>query len=631
MAEFEDPSDRRYLHPFTNCTDCGARFSVVRDLPYDRPLTSMAPFAMCSECDAEYRDPTTRRFHAQTTNCPECSPRYHLLDRGGAPVAGDPFEGFAHRIMAGQLGVMKGWGGMHIVCLPERSDALRERYHRPAKPFALLVRDIDSARSIAKMTPFEEEMLQGPVRPIVLVRKNDKDALQAVAPGLGNVGLMLPYTPAQMLLFKHVDGDTLVFTSANLPGEPIVTTRQQALGLDLDIFLLHDREIVQRADDSVLKVWRDRRLFIRRSRGMVPTPLMAGHARSVLALGAQLNVAAAITKEGKLFLTQYIGDSGRQPTQRFLEEAVAHFRRMFGVDTLEAVAADMHPRYSTLRLARKWEEDMDVPMVRVQHHHAHAASLILEHGADEAVVVTIDGLGYGPDGTLWGGEVLRATPSGYDRLGHLEELPMVGGEAAVFEPRRLVWAAHHLLGSRDYPDRIASDEEARIWEIVVDQAPRTSGMGRFLDAVAVHLGIADRMTYDGEPAMRLESLLEQGKDRPEWGFETTRTTSGQVDVLRVLDTLFGIEPSNHQERCDAAYGAVRAVVTGLADTAVDAAVERGLPIGVTGGVAYSIPIMEIIAERASSSGVELLTHDRIPPGDGGISAGQALIAGVGLD
>ena len=630
MAEFRDPSDRRYHNPFTNCTDCGARFSVIRDLPYDRPLTSMSPFSMCPDCDAEYRDPSTRRFHAQTTNCPVCSPRYVLLDRMGKNVGGDPFKEFAAAIEGGSLGVMKGWGGMHIVCLPDRAYALRERYHRPAKPFALLVRDMDAARRIAVMDPTEEEVLSGPVRPIVLVRKGGSDDLEGVAPGLGNVGLMLPYTPAQMLLFEHLVTESLVFTSANLPGEPIVTTRAQSLALDLDFHLLHEREIIQRADDSVVKVRGDRTLYIRRSRGVVPTPVPAGHRRTVLAVGAQMNVVAALAKEGRMFLTQYIGDSSREPTQRFMGESIAHFRRMFGVDHIEAVAADMHPRYSTLRLARRFEEEEGVPLVKVQHHHAHAASLLIDAGADEAVVMTIDGLGYGPDGTLWGGEVLVSDMTRYDRVAYLEGLPMPGGEAAVFEPRRLVWAAHHLLDRKDVPERIASEEEAKIWALVLHGAPVTSGMGRFLDLIAVHLGVADQMTYDGEPAMRLEPLLEGGTPRPEWDFRTERTTSGRVGVLSVLDTLFGLDLRTHKDRCDAAVSAVGAVVTGLTDAAIESAQSRSLPLGVTGGVAYSLPIVDMIASRVEEAGVELLLHDRIPPGDGGISAGQAAIAGKGL-
>jgi hydrogenase maturation protein HypF len=631
MEEFSDPADKRFRHPFLNCTDCGARFSVIRDLPYDRPLTSMSPFAMCADCEAEYRDPLTRRFHAQTTNCPVCAPRYKLLDRSGRELAGDPFEGFAAQVSEGGLGVMKGWGGMHIVALPGATDALRERYRRPAKPFALMVRDLEAARRIADIEPGEVEVLTSHVRPIVLVHKRDPEAIQGVAPGLGNVGVMLPYTPSQMLLFQHLDTDALVFTSANLPGEPIVITREQALALDLDVYLLHDREIIQRADDSVVKVRGDRRMFIRRSRGVVPTPVTAGHDRSVLAVGAQLNVVAALSREGKMFLTQYIGDSGRHPTQRFLDDAVAHFRRMFGIDDIEAVAADMHPRYSTLRVARRWAEEEDVPLVKVQHHHAHAASLLLDTGTEEAVVLTVDGLGYGPDGVLWGGEVLAADRSAYERVAHLEEMPMVGGESAVHDPRRLVWAAHHKLGRDDWAPGVASVEEDRVWSKAIAQAPKTTGMGRFLDLVSVYLNVADRMTYDGEPAMRLEILLEKGHHRPEWGFQVQRTTSGRIGTLSVLDTLFGLSIGTEQDRCDAAHCAVDAVVSGLADAAADEAEARGVPVGVTGGVAYSLPILNMVADRVESRGLEILLHDRIPPGDGGISAGQALVAGLGLD
>ena len=630
MVEFRDPSDRRHGHPFTNCTDCGARFTVIHDLPYDRPLTSMAPFPVCAACKGEYRDPTTRRFHAQTTNCPACAPRYMVLDRKGIELPGDPFKTFAGQVAEGGLGVMKGWGGMHIVCLPEVVNALRERYHRPAKPFAMLVRDLESAGELTRLTAREKEALTGPMRPIVLVHKRDIADLQGVAPGLGNVGIMLPYSPSQMLLFQHLDADALVFTSANLPGEPIVKTREQALGLDLDIYLLHDREIVQRADDSVVKVMGGRNLFIRRSRGVVPTPVPAGHDRSILAFGAQLNVVAALTTGGRMFLTQYIGDSSREPTQRFLDEAVAHFRQMFGIDEIEAIGADIHPRYSTLRIANRWAKEEGVPVVQVQHHQAHAASLLLDRECDEAVVIAIDGLGYGPDGTLWGGEVLSTTMDRYDRIAHLEEMPMPGGERAVLDPRRLVWAAYHSLGREDWPDGIANPEEARIWEQALSHAPRTTGMGRLLDLVSVYLGAATSMSYDGEPAMRLEPYMERGRPRPEWDFRVERITSGIVGTMSVLGTLFDLDLRTHQDRCDAALAAVDAVVSGLADAASDEAERSGLPVGVTGGVAYSLPIIELITSRIEGRGLELLLHDRIPPGDGGISAGQALVVGRGL-
>ena len=629
QREFHDPTNRRYHHPFTNCTDCGARFTVIRDLPYDRPLTSMAPFPMCGECEAEYRDPASRRFHAQTTNCPRCSPRYSLLGRKGDALRGDPFPEFAKRVAEGQLGVIKGWGGMHIVCLPERAQELRVRYSRPAKPFALMARDLEAARRLAVIDRDEEAVLTGPMRPIVLLRKRDPDSLGGVSPGLGNVGIMLPYSPAHLLLFSHLREDALVFTSANLPGEPIVTTREQALSLDLDVYLLHDREIVQRADDSVLKVHGGRTLFIRRSRGVVPTPLQAGHDHCVLAVGAQLNVAAAVTVGGRLLLSQYVGDSSKYPTQKFLGESIAHLRRMFGAKRLEAVACDLHPRYSTVPLARRWAEEEGVPLLRFQHHHAHAASLLLDAGEGEAVVLAIDGLGYGPDGSMWGGEVLRADLRGYDRLAHLEELPMPGGEAAIEDPRRLVWAAHRLL-DREVPERFATAEESEVWEKLLPRAPRTSGMGRFLDTVSVYLGASGRMTYDGEPAMRLETLLEKGKDRPKWGFETERTTSGRVGVLSVLDALFDLTLRTKKDRCDAAASAVGAVVSGLVDAATEAASDRGLPVGVTGGVVYSMPILDRIEARVGASGSRLLMHSRLPPGDGGISAGQSVLAGRSL-
>jgi hydrogenase maturation protein HypF len=290
----------------------------------------------------------------------------------------------------------------------------------------------------------------------------------------------------------------------------------------------------------------------------------------------------------------------------------------------------MHPRYSTLRIANRWAKEEGVPVVQVQHHQAHAASLLLDRECDEAVVIAIDGLGYGPDGTLWGGEVLSTTRDRYDRIAHLEEMPMPGGERAVLDPRRLVWAAYHSLGREDWPDGIANPEEARIWEQALSHAPRTTGMGRLLDLVSVYLGAATSMSYDGEPAMRLEPYMERGRPRPEWDFRVERTTSGIVGTMSVLGTLFDLDLRTHQDRCDAALAAVDAVVSGLADAASDEAERSGLPVGVTGGVAYSLPIVDLIASRVEVRGLELLLHDRIPPGDGGISAGQALVVGRGL-
>jgi hydrogenase maturation protein HypF len=666
LREMDDPEDRRHMFPFTNCTDCGARYTAITDLPYDRPFTSMEPFTRCPDCDREYREPGDRRFHAQTISCPACGPRYTFHGADGAPLQvdgkddpirqDDPIRLFAERIAAGEVGVFKGWGGMHIVSLLSTTGRLRELYRRPSKPFAVLFGDMEALRGYAVASPEEEATLSGRERPIVVLRKREglvdgtAAELEAVAPGLGNVGCMLPYTAAQHSFFTHLaavpggaDIPGVVFTSANLPGEPMLTDNASALKLGLDCYLLHDRKIAQRCDDSLLKVHRGRPLFIRRSRGFVPTPLPAGHDRTVLALGGERNASVTLTHRGTMYTSQYIGNTNHYDTMLFLEDAARHLMDLFGVSALDAVAADMHPQYPSRRLARSLAEEFSCPVLEVQHHHAHALSLALEDavmaegsvsGDARAVrerleqpftAITVDGAGYGPDGTVWGGEVLVSRPGGYERVASLEPLPLLTGDRAVREPPRLVYGLHRHLG---LDCSLYSGEKAGIFDAALSRSPRTSSMGRVLDAVSCHLGAGTVRTYEGEPAIRLERFLEEGAPAMEVPVSIDKADGRrQVRTLPALRWLFGSQLAD-DTMADTAVSVVRPIAEALARAACDAAQERGLDrVGLTGGVAYSLPIAGWMEDVVTGRGLRFVWHGHIPAGDGGISPGQAVAAG----
>ncbi|HSV42845.1 MAG TPA: carbamoyltransferase HypF, partial [Methanomassiliicoccales archaeon] len=404
LKEMFDPRDRRYHFPFTNCTDCGARFTIIEDLPYDRENTSMRSFPMCPDCRREYEDVNDRRFHHQTVSCPRCGPRYYLLDGQGARVEGDPVDGFADVLGNGGIGIMKSWGGMHICSTLTSLPHLRDWYKRREKPFAVMMRDLETVRRYAEPTSKESDILTSGHRPIVLVKKIDSGVTELISPGLGNIGVFLPYTEMQQLLFDRLRTDALVMTSANVPGEPMVLRDEGALSLGADAYLMHEREIVNRCDDSVVRTFDDHMFFIRRSRGYVPYDIPFPFPGRLLGLGAQENIAGALSSKGRLHLTQYIGDSSSAGVLEFLESGIGHLRRLLGTESIDAIGVDLHPGYSTHRLGFRLANELGAQLIEVQHHHAHAAALMLENGLDDLVAVTVDGTGYGRDGRAWGGE-----------------------------------------------------------------------------------------------------------------------------------------------------------------------------------------------------------------------------------
>jgi hydrogenase maturation protein HypF len=618
LREMFDPADRRYLYPFTNCTNCGARFSVIADLPYDRDKTAMQDFPMDPDCRNEYADPSDRRFHHQTISCPQCGPSYYLLDaRGNHDDGTDPIARFADLLHGGSIGVAKSWGGMHICSTLPTLPRLRGWYHRQEKPFAIMVRDLEAARRYGLPTPFEESLLVSSHRPVVLVRKRALPVNEIISPGLSTIGMFLPYSGMHHILFSHLKEDALVMTSANLPGEPMVLRDSDALDLKAEAYLMHDREIINRCDDSVLRTYRDHTYFIRRSRGHIPTSIDIPLKGQAIGLGAQENLCGAVAKDGRMFTTQYVGDGNSLRVIEFLGSSITYFQNLLGVEKVQAVGIDMHPGYTNRKLGKKLAIATKAKLVEVQHHWAHAAALMLESGQDELVALTLDGTGYGSDGQAWGGEVLRADLDSFERIAHLQSIPLLGGEMAIRDPRRLVFALDELGGR---PGEYFSDKEAAVLRKIMGSSPLTTSFGRILDALSCHYGVCRQRTYDGEPAMKLEPVLERGRRLT--GL-TAERKNGIVQTVPLFQQLRGMKGS----REDLALTYVAALLESLVEAAAEEAERKGLKaVGLTGGVSYNGTISSLVQDMVEARGLKFICPDRLPNGDGGISSGQCAIA-----
>jgi hydrogenase maturation protein HypF len=617
LCELDDPADRRYRYPFINCTNCGPRFTIVKDVPYDRPYTTMAGFPMCGPCAAEYEDPADRRFHAQPGCCPSCGPSLALH-----PHADDPLAAARDMLGAGAVLAVKGLGGYHLAARAASEDAvaaLRARKHREDKPFAVMVPDLAAARTLCTLTDAEEALLTGPRRPIVLVRRRlDATLADAVAPRNGHLGVMLPYTPLHHLLVT----EPMALTSGNVSDEPIAYRDDDALqrlaGI-ADAFLYHDRPIHTRTDDSVVRVFQGRPLPVRRSRGYTPEPLPIAKGRPVLACGAELKNPFCLTRDGRAFLSHHIGDLENYETLRAFEEGIEHFQRLFDI-TPELIAYDPHPEY----LSTKYALDRELPSVAVQHHHAHIASCLADNGVDGPVIgVAFDGTGYGPDGTLWGGEFLIADLHGFERAGHLEPVPMPGGAAAIREPWRMA-AAYGV--PKDLPIARRPD-----WSTVAEMAerrvnaPLTSSMGRLFDAVAAVLGVRGRINYEGQAAIELEQRADRS-DRTAYPAAITGTSIFTVAGTDLLDAVV----ADLRAKVPIPLIAAR-FHNGVAALVVDAASrirERtGLgTVALSGGVFQNMLLLERAVSGLTEARFKVLTHHRVPPNDGGISLGQAAVA-----
>ena len=608
---------RRKGYAFTTCTECGARFTLMSSNPYDRVRTSMDAYPMCDSCKSEYSDPGDRRFHHQTVCCEECGPSYYVLDSEGNRIDGEPLSVFADFIEKGKIGIIKGWGGMHICSSLKHTQELREWYGRANKPFAVMVKDTDALIKYSDPTDVEFNTVTSPQRPIVLIKKKDTIP-EAVSPGLDNVGIFLPYTGIQHLLFERMNEDALIMTSANVPGEPMILKDEDVLSMEADIYLLHNQEIINRADDSVVKFAGKNRYFLRKARGYIPSYIDIGMNGDVVALGPQENLTASVTSKGRIYTTQHIGNGESIGVLEFLESATGFF-----MDTLETkpsvIAVDLHPGYQNRRFASRLSEETGAEIVEIQHHWAHCASLMADAGIDEISCLSVDGTGHGTDGNAWGGEVMSADYEKFERVAHLEYIPLLGGEKALHDIRRLFFAINSINGK---DSDFVTEKEAEIFTKMISASVKTSSLGRILDALSYSLGICDYRTYDGEPAMKIEPYLSKGKLID--GFETDITdgTIGTAHLFSQIDT--------NCSKADTAYTIVKTIVDKMTESAADSLQNGVRHIGITGGVSYSVPITEMFVSKVKELGYEPVLHNRVPNGDGGISVGQAAIALKGL-
>jgi hydrogenase maturation protein HypF len=637
VSELFDENDRRFLFPFTNCTSCGARYTATSDLPYDRRNTAMSPFRMCAECQAEYDDPRDRRLHAQTTSCPHCGPNYTLYDRRGNKLdekGWRPLKEFANLLDAGNIGVMKSWGGMHIASLFENVWDLREWYRRREKPFALMARDLYSIEAIADLTDDDRMMLSHPGRPIVLVKKKRlkppwDEMMDGISPGLDTLGVFLPYTGLHYILFYFMESDFLIMTSANRRGEPMMIDNDEVFGLNADYYLLHDRDIVNRTDDSLMKTYHENVFFIRKSRGFVPEAIKIGGKRSVFALGAEENLTFSVGKDGWIYPSQYIGNAEGFGVIDFGRDASKVMRRFLRIKDPDIIAVDMHPRYRTKRIGEKLAQKYCSALVEVQHHHAHAASLIVDSLSPASwdgtfAFITVDGTGYGPDGTAWGGEVMLSSLRSYKWLSGLEQVPLIGGEKAILFPERIAFAMLDKEGV-DYP--MIEREQADLLRSAVRGSPLSSGFGRFLDAISAYFTVCVERTYNGEPAMKLEPYLVKGE--PIYNFEVPRVGNPpRISTSHLLAQGTELNANTFTEKADVIYSMVYAAVEAMMEDAYSMILDSNLDkrIGLTGGVSYNIPIVDMFTGISKSWGLRPILHNSVPNGDGGISVGQAAIA-----
>jgi hydrogenase maturation protein HypF len=653
LRELADPADRRFGYPFINCTNCGPRYTIVRDVPYDRARTTMAPFTMCAECAAEYRDPANRRFHAEPTCCPDCGPALRLTDSAGAPLTGgaDVVGGAggvgglsgaavavavaeaAARLRGGQILAIKGLGGYHLATAADDEKAvaaLRAGKHREDKPFAVMAADVAGARELAEVDGTAERLLTSPRRPIVLLpRRPGAPVAEAVAPGNRQLGVMLPYTPLHHLLLGAVGGP-IVLTSGNVSDEPIAYRDADAarrLGGIADACLTHDRAIHIRTDDSVSRPFLNKETVLRRSRGHVPEPVRvrSRFRRPVLAVGAELKNTFGLGQGDQVIISQHIGDLENAETLRSFTEGIEHLGRLFGIEPA-VVAHDLHPEY----LSTKYALELDgVDLIGVQHHHAHIASCLADNGeAGPVIGVAFDGTGYGLDGTIWGGEFLVAGLAGFERAGHLAPVPLPGGAAAIRQPWRM--AAVYLGAGPVVGLEVARRHEDQ-WAAVLSMArrgvnaPLTSSAGRLFDAVSALLGVRDTINYEGQAAVELEQLADPGE-------------KGSYRAGVSGDAPFQVAGADlvHAAADDLATGVERPVIAARFHHGVAQLIEDGCRavrdrsglgvVALSGGVFQNLLLLTEAVGRLEGAGFRVLTHAQVPCNDGGISLGQAVVA-----
>jgi len=646
-AEIFDPSSRYYHYPFTVCTNCGPRYTTVRTLPYDRENTTMADFPLCPECEKEYTDPLNRRYHAQPVCCPRCGPEIWLSDPEGNVLA-KGYEAITRAsdlLQQGSILAVKGFGGFHIACNARKEEPvneLRNRLRRPEQPFAVMAKNAGIVESFAELEDGGGEYLTSYRRPItVLPRSKEFSLAESVAPNLHNIGVMLPYTGTQNLLFDRVPDAVYVMTSANLPGRPMVVDNKEALeklkGI-VDFYLLHNRVIANRNDDTVIRIVNGRAAFIRRSRGFVPEPIdLPFEIKASIGVGAEMNSTVTVAKGKLAYISQYIGNTSHVETFRYHSEVVRHLIRLTGIDPLYW-GCDLHPAFNTTRFALKMGRE---DTLQVQHHYAHMLALMADNSLplDSRILgIALDGVGYGSDGTVWGGELFESAYFGFERAGHLLPQPMPGGDLASKVPSRMVLGIlSGGLGRAELEKLpLTFPKGAAEFSTVIKQLEtgvnvvRSSSTGRVLDAAAALLGICAVRTYDGEPSMKLEAAARASTHMVDLPVVFKKDRDSGVPVLDTTELLMGVyELSGKYSPSNLAFAVEESLATGISELAASLAAKRGFEkIGLSGGVAYNDHITSCIAGTVKEAGFEFLSHRQVPCGDGCISFGQAVAAGL---
>lgn len=627
LRELFDPRDRRYRYPFLNCTNCGPRFTIVRDVPYDRGRTSMAFFPMCPSCGEEYGDVEDRRYHAQPTCCPDCGPRLEYLDGAGAVVPGDPIQAAQAALRAGKIVAVKGLGGFHLACLaddPRLIAELRRRKRRDEKPFALMCADTDAARCICEVSAEEQAALESWRRPIVLLKK--KPSCPALVSGNRELGVMLPYTPLHYLLMEGFQW--LVMTSANLSDCPVVIENAAALeslrGV-ADGFLLHDRDIVTRCDDSLIRVFREKEYLLRRSRGYAPQPLRFPAVKDgVLACGAEQKASFALSRNGLVFLSQHVGDLKNAQTLAHYERQIAHFEALFGVG-VRCVACDLHPDYLSTRYARDRARAEGLPLVPVQHHHAHLVSCLADNGLEGPCVGLVwDGMGYGTDGSIWGGECLVGDAGGFRRLGSVRPVLLPGGDLCTHQIHRI---AHSLLRDAGL-EADSPSPQAQALSRQLDagvNCPAASSVGRLFDGVYSLLTGRAEVSYEGQGAVLLESMVQPCADvlPLAWREEDGRLVFDTRSMIRTLWA--ALRSGERPERLAAAF--MNTLVEMGLEQCRFARRETGVELAaLSGGVFQNMYLLPRLLSALEGDGFRVIHHSRASANDEGVALGQLLIA-----
>jgi len=637
LRELNDPNDYRYRYPFINCTNCGPRFTIIRELPYDRQNTTMAGFPLCETCEKQYRDPLDRRFHAQPVACAHCGPQLSILNPQGRIIASsNPIADTAEALKKGKIIALKGLGGFHIACdatSPAAVELLRIRKKRGDKPFAIMVKNLESAQELCVISQKEVELLNGIEAPIVLLKsKLPLKIAENVAPGQINLGIMLPYTPLHYLLLAQIDRP-LIMTSGNAADEPIIYEEEAALknlGEIADLFLMHNRPIFSRCDDSVVKIFNQKTVFLRRSRGYAPKPIKLPFQlkKHILGMGAELKNTFCLGKGREAFLSQHIGDLKNPESLTAFKSALATMKKLFSIAP-EIIAHDLHPQYLSTILAQ--EEFPHLPQIGIQHHHAHIAGVMAENNLEQKVIgIAFDGTGYGTDGKIWGGEWLIADYKGFQRAFHLKYFPLPGGDKAVAEPWRVALGLLYPLSREnllDLPLGVTGFLNKENWDIFFrmlntgKNTPLTSSMGRLFDAISALLGIRYVTSYEAQAAIELENIAQQAPGSYKFNF-----AEDEIDIRPMLEEILWeiLQKRPHSEISYKFHATIaQMVAAGCDKIRASAGISQ---VAISGGVFQNSLLLKLVFRALKNDGFKIYFHNQLPTNDGGLALGQIILA-----